>query len=263
MLDYRDICLKVCDLARETGKYIAEQRETFSFSDVEFKGKGKQNMVSYVDKQAEKMVVERLREITPEAGFITEEGTASAHDEMLRWIIDPLDGTTNFIHGLAPYCVSIALMEEDRLVLGVVYEVVADEMFYAWRNSDAYLNGVRIRVSAADSLVNSLVGIGFSYSAIAGEDGYLEKVAELQRSTHGIRRIGSAAADLVYVACGRFDAFAQKGLSSWDVAAGAFIAECAGARLSDYDGGTNYVFGKSIIATNSYIYDDFLEKMNA
>lgn len=262
MLDFRDICLKMCDAAREAGEYIASEREGFSFSDVEFKGS--QNLVSYVDKQTEKRVVERLRELVPQAGFITEEGTVQgASDEYYKWIVDPLDGTTNFVHGLPPYCVSIALAEGREVVAGVVYEVAARELFYAWRNSDAYLNGIRIHASSVDRLENALVGVGFSYSAIDGEPGYMDKIAEFQRTTNGIRRIGSAAADLAYVACGRFDAFAQQGLSAWDVAAGAFIARSAGARVTDYAGGEDYLFGKSIIATNAYIYEEFSEKLNA
>ena len=127
--------MSVCEIAREAGEYIARQRETFTFADVEFKGT--QNMVSYVDKQTEMMIVSRLRELTPEAGYITEEGTIEAsEDASLRWIVDPLDGTTNFIHGLAPYCVSIGLLEDDELVVGVVYEVNLREMFYAWKGSD-------------------------------------------------------------------------------------------------------------------------------
>lgn len=135
--------MSVCEIVREAGEYIARQRETFTFADIEFKGT--QNMVSYVDKQTEMMIVSRLRELTPEAGYITEEGTIEAsEDASLRWIVDPLDGTTNFIHGLAPYCVSIGLLEDDELVVGVVYEVNLREMFYAWKGSAAYLNGREI-----------------------------------------------------------------------------------------------------------------------
>ena len=158
-MDYRAVCLDVCELAREAGAYIARQRERFTFSDVEFKGA--QNLVSYVDKQTERTLVERLKALVPEAEFVTEEGTVSAAGgaSRLKWIVDPLDGTTNFVHGLSPYCVSIALTEEDEPVVGVVYEVTRDEMFYAWRGSYAYLNGERIVVSQTDRLENSLIAI--------------------------------------------------------------------------------------------------------
>ena len=166
-MDYRAVCLDVCELAREAGAYIARQRERFTFSDVEFKGA--QNLVSYVDKQTERTLVERLKALVPEAEFVTEEGTVSAAGgaSRLKWIVDPLDGTTNFVHGLSPYCVSIALTEEDEPVVGVVYEVTRDEMFYAWRGSYAYLNGERIVVSQTDRLENSLIAIGFAYGTVS------------------------------------------------------------------------------------------------
>ncbi len=221
-MDYRAVCLDVCELAREAGAYIARQRERFTFSDVEFKGA--QNLVSYVDKQTERTLVERLKALVPEAEFVTEEGTVSAAGgaSRLKWIVDPLDGTTNFVHGLSPYCVSIALTEEDEPVVGVVYEVTRDEMFYAWRGSYAYLNGERIVVSQTDRLENSLIAIGFAYGTVSKTDGFIDSLIRFQNTTNGVRRLGSAAADLAYVACGRFDAFFHEGLSPWDVAAGAF-----------------------------------------
>lgn len=257
MTDYRELCRQVCDLARETGEWIAARRENFTFADVEFKGD--QNMVSYVDKTAEKMIVERLRELTPDAGYITEEGTASARREQRIWIIDPLDGTTNFIHGLPPYCVSIALMEGDELVLGVVYEITLRELFHSWKGGKSYLNGKEITVSAVDKLENALIAVGFSYATINEVDDFLDSIAYFARKTNGFRRIGSATADLVYVACGRFDAFSQVKLSPWDVAAGALIARNAGAVVCDYSGGDNYIFGQEIIASNPYIYPQFKE----
>lgn len=260
MLDYRDICLKTCDLARRAGAYIAEQRSSFTLDRVEFKGE--QNLVSYVDKQTEQMVVEGLRELTPEAGFITEEGTVAAESgHTLQWIVDPLDGTTNFVHGYSPYCVSIALRDGDETVVGVVYEVTRREMFYAWRESYAYLNGERIQVSTTPSLGASLIEIGFAYSEIKKNDGFLEAIVDFQNHTNGVRRIGSAAADLVYVACGRADGFFQSGLSPWDVAAGAMIARQAGARVSDYKRGDDYLFGRRIVASNPLIYDEFVSKI--
>lgn len=275
-MDYRNICLSVCDIARETGEYIAGQRKNFSFSDVEFKGS--QNMVSYVDKQAERMIVEKLRALTPGAGYITEEGTVSRNDRgndarndkegddgrdvaqngrNMTWIIDPLDGTTNFIHGLPPYCVSIGLMEEGEMVIGVVYEITLGEMFCAWKGSKAYLDGKEINASAIDKMENALIAIGFAYVSDAEIDASMNSALYYQKNTNGFRRIGSATADLVYVACGRFDAFCQTKLAPWDVAAGAFIAKAAGAAVTDYRGGNDYIFGKEIIASNPHIYDEF------
>ena len=254
-LDYEQICVQVRDVAREAGEYIALQRKTFSFDRVEFKGA--HNLVSYVDKTAERMIVERLTTILPEAGFITEEGTVETRRERLKWIVDPLDGTTNFVHGLPPYCVSIALAEEDEIVVGVVWEVTLRECFYAWKRSKAYMNGNEISVSKVDSLENALVAIGFSYATLLEVEDYLDMIAYYQKNTDGIRRIGSATADLVYVACGRVDAFAQVKLAAWDVAAGALIARQAGAVVTDYSGGNDYIFGREIIAANPSIYEAF------
>ena len=252
---YKDICDKTINAVKSVGEYIRAQRKDFTHDKVEFKGA--HNLVSYVDKQAEIMLIEELRTICPEAGFITEEGGAEYNGEQVRWIIDPLDGTTNFVHGMPPYCVSVALMDGDNVVVGVVYEVTLDEMFYAWEDSPAYLNGAKISASTIDNLSNALVAIGFSHSAI-DIDGYLVKVAEYQKNTDGIRRVGSAAADLVYVACGRLDAFAQERLSPWDVAGGAFIAQRAGAVVTDNSGGNDYIFGGQIVATAPAIFKDFI-----
>lgn len=255
--DYKYLCEETCTIARRAGEFIAAERENFSFDKVEFKGA--HNLVSYVDKQAETMVVAALRELLPEAGFITEEGTAEYRGERFKWVIDPLDGTTNFVHGLPPYCVSLALMDGDEVVVGVVYEVTLREMFYAWKGSDAYMNGRKISVSSVDSMEHALVAVGFSYSAINNIDGYLDTVASYQLNTDGIRRLGSAAADIVYVACGRFDVFSQINLSPWDVAAGVLIAERAGARITDYTGGSDYIFGRQIVAATPKLYDEFMK----
>ena len=255
MLDYSDLCRMVQDIAREAGEYIRSQRETFSFGNVEFKGA--HNLVSYVDKEAERMVIKGLSEILPGSGFLAEEGGGEYGGQSCKWIIDPLDGTTNFVHGLPPYCVSIALEEEGEIVLGVVYEITLREMFYAWKGSDAWMNGRKIAPSKVDDLGNSLVAIGFSYSALQ-IDNFLDTVADYQRNTDGIRRLGSAATDLVYVACGRFDAYAQVNLAPWDVAAGAFIARRAGACVSDYSGGGDYVYGKQVVAATPLVYNQFM-----
>lgn len=255
-MNYQEICSQVCEIAREAGEYIAAQRETFSFENVEFKGV--QNMVSYVDKESERMVVERLRELLPEAGFVTEEGTVrTSVNARLKWVIDPLDGTTNFIHGLPPYCVSLALMEEDEVVVGVIYEVTLREMFYAWKGAPAYLNGKKIAVSRTRKLENALVAVGFSYSTFTEVDDFMDSVTYFQRHTNGVRRLGSAAADLAYVACGRFDGFYHVKLAAWDVAAGALIAKQAGALVTDFSGGSDYIFGQEIIACTPAIYEEF------
>ena len=139
MIEYEHLCMQVCDIARHAGDFIRKEAGAFSAKSVEVKGL--HNFVSYVDKGAEKMIVDRLQEILPEAGFIAEEGTNTVRGERFNWVIDPLDGTTNFIHGLPPYSVSIGLIENEIPVLGVVYEITHDECFYAWKDSPAYVNG--------------------------------------------------------------------------------------------------------------------------
>jgi myo-inositol-1(or 4)-monophosphatase len=259
-IDYREICRQVRAVARQAGKFIAEQRKTFTYDRVE--EKGRHDLVSYVDKEAEKMIVARLKQILPEAGFITEEGTtAQASGERLRWIIDPLDGTTNFIHGLPPYCVSIALAEGNRVVVGVVCEAFSGECFYAWKGSRAYRNGRVIRVSTISDFDHTLTAVGLSHSSKDTITDLLYSMGILLQETSGIRRIGSAAIDLCYVACGRVDGFIQKNLSPWDVAAGALIAERAGARVTDFSGGDDYVFGRQIIASNPWIYADYMNRV--
>lgn len=258
-MDYKGICLEVCEIAREAGHYIAIERKQFSTERIEYKGA--QNLVSYVDKTAEKMIVERLKRLLPESGFITEEETETAVSQHFTWIIDPLDGTTNFVHGLPPYCVSIGLMEGSEMVVGVVYEVTLDELFYAWKGSEAWLNGQKIHCSACEKLDNALVAVGFSYASNETMERHLAQIAFFQRSSNGVRRIGSSTADLVYVAAGRFDVFFQTRLSPWDVAAGALIAERAGAVVTDYEGGGDYVFGTGIVAVAPGLRDEFMETL--
>lgn len=255
MINHKDICLNVCEIAKKVGAFIAAERENFSVGMVEIKGH--QNFVSHVDKQAERMCVSLLGELLPEAGYITEEQTIEQTKAPLMWVVDPLDGTTNFIHGLPPYCVSIALMNGGEVVVGVIYEVHADECFYAWKGSKAYMNGREIRVSECTKMCDALVSMGFAYDMDDTINDFLRQTEYVQLHTHGVRRLGSAAANLAYVACGRFDAFSQINLSPWDVAAGVLIVKAAGGVVTDLKGGNNYVFGREVITTNKTLYEEF------
>ncbi|MDR2937626.1 MAG: inositol monophosphatase, partial [Prevotellaceae bacterium] len=247
---------EVCAVARETGAFLRSERENFSTDRIEVNGL--HNFVSDVDKNAEKRIVAALRKLLPEAGFIAEEGTAESNNERFRWVIDPLDGTTNFIHGLPPYAVSIALMDENEVVVGVVYEAVGNECFYAWQGSKSYLNGKEIHVSDAKTISDSLIGTGFPYYDFHKMQGYMGSLTHFMQSSPGARRLGSAAPDMAYVACGRFEAFYEYSLQPWDVAAGALIVQQAGGKVSDFSGGKNYIFGKEMVCTNANIYDEFL-----
>jgi myo-inositol-1(or 4)-monophosphatase len=232
------------------------ERSKFSTSQIEIKGKN--DFVSYVDKTSEKLIVEGLEKLLPEAGFIAEEGTSTKKGDVYNWIIDPLDGTTNFIHGIPCFAISIALMRNQELIMGVIYEINFDECFYAWEGSKAYLNGKEISVSKIDKVSDSLIATGFPYYDYSRLNEYMELFKHFMKNTHGLRRLGSAATDLAYVACGRFEGFYEYCLQPWDVAAGAFIVKQAGGKVTDFKGEENYIFGREIVAGNSTFFPEFL-----
>jgi len=256
MIDYEKLCNDVCIISKEVGNYIKVESLKLRSTDVEVKGI--HNFVTYVDKTSEKMIVKALQKLIPEAGYIVEENTIDKKSNAYNWIIDPLDGTTNFIHGVPCYCISIALMKEQELVLGVIYEINQNECFYAWKGSSAFLNGIKINVTKSAQLKDSLLATGFPYYDYQHLDGYMDFFKYLMIESRGVRRLGSAAVDLAYVACGRFDGFYEYSLNPWDVAAGAFIVQQAGGKVCDFKGGDNYVFGQEIVAANPYVIDSIL-----
>jgi myo-inositol-1(or 4)-monophosphatase len=254
-LNLPEITCDVCAIARKAGTFILNERKAFSSKKVEVKGHN--DFVSYVDKGAEKMIVEELKKLLPTAGFITEEGTEKQDDNPLKWVIDPLDGTTNFIHGVPFFAVSIALLYEKEPLVGVVFEINQDEMFSAWKNGGAFLNDEKIQTSEAKTVSDSLLGTGFPYYDYHLLDQYLALFKHLMQHSHGLRRPGSAATDLAYVACGRFDGFYEYSLSPWDVAAGILLVKEAGGNVTNFSGGEDAIFTKEIIATNPHIYTEF------
>jgi myo-inositol-1(or 4)-monophosphatase len=245
-MDLEKIARQTVALSHEVGTYIRIEATRFDHQAVEEKGLN--DLVSYVDRTAEKKIVLGLRNILPPAGFITEEGTAGYEKEEYRWVVDPLDGTTNFTHGLPVYAISIALMYLDDLVLGVVYEINKDEMFWAVKGAGAWLNEARIKVSSRSKLSDSLLATGFPYNNFEHVEVYLKVLHEFMQSTHGLRRMGSAAVDLAYVACGRFEGFFEYNLNAWDIAAGSLIVQEAGGTVTDFSLGDDYLFGREIIA---------------
>lgn len=260
-MQYQQITNKVTEIAKHAGDFIREQRKIFDPAKIEYKGLN--DLVSYVDKTAEEMIVKGLEEVLPEAGFITEEKTSTRIGEKFNWIIDPLDGTTNFIHGLPVFSVSIALKEYDELVVGVVYEVNLDECFYAWKGSAAYLNGNEIKVSQAPNLAQSLLATGFPYYDFTKQPAYLKLFAELMRTCHGIRRLGSAAVDLAYTACGRMDGYYEYNLNAWDVAAGILIVRQAGGEVVNFSGGDECMGTRELVATNGKITKELLKVIDS
>ncbi len=257
MLNYQQICNQVIELAKIAGDFIRKEKGKINSENIETKSL--HSYVTYVDKNAEKIIVDGLKKILPEAGFITEEETETVKSDKYNWIVDPLDGTTNFIHGLEPFSVSIALEEAGKIVIGVVYEVGKDECFYAYKDSPAYLNGKEIKVSTNKTLADSLIATGFPYYDFEQNKAILKSLEYFMEHTQGIRRFGSAATDLAYVACGRFDAFYEYSLNVWDVAAGAFIVEKAGGKVSDFNKGNNYLYGREMVAANNYVYNEFAD----
>ncbi len=230
---YHDLTKSVIKLASEVATYIEQESLNFSLNNVI--AKNKNDFVSYVDKQAEKFLVAGLSLLIPKAGFITEEGTAKEHGEDYCWIIDPLDGTSNFIHGSTPYAISIALTFKKELVLGVIHEITRNESFYAWKDSKAYLNGAEIQVSNTRKVSNSLIATGRPHNYMENYAKLLVLMDYFLQNTHGLRQSGSAAADLAYVACGRYDGRYEFGLKIWDMAAGILIIKQAGGSVCDFD----------------------------
>lgn len=256
-MNLEKLCFEVQSLAKSIGTFIADEQKKFTLDQVEVKGKA--NFVSYVDKKSEEKIVEALLNLLPGSGFIAEEGTAGSTDEKYKWIIDPLDGTTNFIHGVPPFAISIALMEGDDIVLGVVYEITHDECFYAWKDSKAYLNGTEIMVSTASHTKDALIATGFPYYQFDKLDSYISAMRYFMLNSHGLRRLGSAATDMAYVAAGRFEAFWEHGLHSWDVAAGAIIIRQAGGKVTDFKGGDKFLFNGELVASNNAYYNEFYD----
>lgn len=256
-IDIQTLCKEVCVLSKEVGVFIRSERNKFTSEKIEVKGKN--DFVSYVDKTSEKRIIDKLAILLPEAGFIAEEGTSSKKGDIYNWIIDPLDGTTNFIHGIPSFAISIALMRNEKLVLGVIYEINLDECFYAWEGSKSYLNGKEINVSNTSKVSDALLATGFPYYDYSRLDEYMELFKYFMRNTRGLRRLGSAATDLAYVACGRFDGFYEYCLQPWDVAAGSFIVQQAGGKVTDFKGEGNYLFNREIVAGNNLFFDEFLD----
>ena len=288
--DLEKYTLAVCEIARQAGAYIREERRKFSLDSVE--RKHAHDYVSYVDKGSERLIVNALRELLPEAGFITEEGTAEevksdeVKSERLLWVVDPLDGTTNFIHQYAPYAVSIALLQGKTVLIGVVYEICADECFYAWKGGGAWLCGMRnvecgtrseecgmrnvecgmrsekLRVSS-QKMQDALLCLQFPYNSDAYKPVMKRLIDRLYGHVGSIRACGSAAMALCQVAAGRLDGYAEQYIGQWDYMAGSLIVMEAGGTVTDYSGSQDFTQGNSVVATNGVIQQDFLTVIKA
>ncbi|MCL4108641.1 UNVERIFIED_CONTAM: hypothetical protein GTU68_006959 [Idotea baltica] len=238
-------CLKI---VREVGSYIREQQEKVSQKDIITKDPN--SFVTYVDKQSEIKLHRALSALVPEATFITEEATMENADSDLVWIIDPLDGTTNFLYGIPMYSISVALKVRQKVAVGVVYAIQQDEIFYAWQGGGAYVNNRRISVAGQTALQQALIGTGFPYNKATRMELPSRIFAKVLAKSRGVRRLGSAAMDLAYVAIGRLDGYYESHLNSYDIAAGGLIVQEAGGVVSDYGNTEQWINGESIIAAN-------------
>lgn len=248
---------EVRELVYAVGEYIRSERVSFQSSSVEFKDV--HDMVSYVDKISEQKLIEGLDKIVPGSSFRGEEGGIQQTSSAYNWIIDPLDGTTNFIHNIPHYCISIGLQLEGDLIAGWVYEICNNEMYSAVKGEGAFLNKKKIEVSKTAQLHQCLIGTGFPVRAYAYLEGYMHLLQWVIENTRGVRRLGTAAYDLCLVASGRYDAFYEPGLSAWDVSAGAIIVQEAGGKVTDFKDGTNFIDGGEILATNGSIHESMLQ----
>ena len=273
-LQLEELTRGVCEIAKQAGAYIREERRKFSLESVE--RKHAHDYVSYVDKGSEKQIVSALRQLLPEAGFITEEGTTkmeegrckmeedsalSPQSSALTWVVDPLDGTTNFIHQYAPYAVSIALLQGKEILIGVVYEVCHDECYCAWKGGGAYveLKGESLKLSVSNQKIqDALLCLQLPYNSDAYKPVIKHLIDKLYGNVGSIRMCGSAAMALCYVASGRYDGYAEKYIGQWDFMAGALIVKEAGGMVTNYEGSEDFTQGNNVVATNGVIQQDLL-----
>lgn len=253
------LCSEVVEISRKVGRFLHAERKLFKSGDIEHKGSN--DLVSYVDKAAEEQFVNALKTLMPGAGFIAEEGTGELSESGVNWIIDPLDGTTNYVHNIPFYCTSVALVENKKPLLGVIYDPSHDEMFSAVKSQKSQLNGKAIDVSNVKDFRNMLMVTGFPYDSKGLLKSNLNVIGALTEKSRGIRRLGSAALDMCYVACSRFDGFYEYGLNAWDVAAGTCIVQQAGGVVNDFEESGNPLFSSSIIAGSSMAYKALLAEV--
>ena len=258
MMDLDRLVSQVCDVAVGVGAFLREQRAAFDRSAVQ--EKGPHDYVSYVDKASEERLVTALSALLPEAGFVTEEKTTGQYaGEEYCWVIDPLDGTTNFIHDMAPYCVSIALRSQTELLLGVVYEVCRNECYWAYKGGGASLNGRPIHVTDIASMDQAQILLGFPYDSEHFRPVVLGLIEQMYGSVGAERLLGSAAVELCYVAAGRAEARVEGLLGPWDVAAGCLILTEAGGRVTDFSGGETHLSGREVLASNGHVHAQLIQ----
>jgi myo-inositol-1(or 4)-monophosphatase len=230
---------------------------------VETKKGQERNLVSEIDKMSEEKIISIIKRHYPHHAILAEESGSSAASSDYKWIIDPLDGTTNFLHGLPIFCVTIAIERKGELVAGVVFDPNLDELFTAERGTGAYLNGRRIHVSQTSTLIQSLLVTGFPYDIAKNPDHAIDRFVNFLMTSRSVRRLGSAALDLSYVAAGRFDGFWEVNLHSWDTAAGILLVKEAGGLVTDFAAGPPSIYKPQILASNGRIHNEMMEVLNS
>jgi myo-inositol-1(or 4)-monophosphatase len=250
------------DAARKAGRSLT--RDFGEVENLQVSVKGPANFVSAADHRAEEILFQELSKVRPGYGFLMEErGAVPGKDKTHRWIVDPLDGTTNFLHGLPLFCISIGLERDGQPIAGVVYNPISDELYSAEKGKGAFLsdrrmNDRRLRVAVRKELGDALVSTGIPHRGRPGHPRFLEEMGTVMREVAGIRRTGSAALDLAFTAAGRFDAYWERGLGAWDVAAGIVLVREAGGIVTDLDGGTDMIGKSNIVAANGTLHKALL-----
>jgi len=252
----KKVAEQALNIVKDTADYIRKARIQLQGHEISYKPD--QSLVTAIDVGAEERLVKGLGSLIPKSTFLAEENYTNAPKSDMMWIIDPIDGTTNFVHNFPMYCISVALWHNGKIVLGIIYEVTSGECF--WTHSEigpVYLNNSPIRVSPVKTLAESVLATGFPPSDFPKIDEYISHFKTFMTKTHGIRRLGSAAMDLAYVACGRCDGFFEYNLKPWDVAAGSYLVQKAGGTVTDFSAGGNFLYGGEILASNTWIHREF------
>lgn len=252
-----DFVAHVIGSAREAALFIESNYKTLSESDIE--SKGINSLVSYVDKHSEVLLVKALSQISKEYGFITEEETTTTSRKRYNWIIDPLDGTTNFIHKIPFFSISIALEKDGIIQLGIVYDIMHDEMYCAVKGEGAMCNRERLHIHhKPGSLSDSVIATGFPYDNKNIYNGHIHVLSHIIHNARALRRLGSAALDLCYVAAGRFGGFYEMALNPWDIAAGGLIVQEAGGHVSDFSGNNDWLSRGEVLAATPIVHQELL-----
>jgi myo-inositol-1(or 4)-monophosphatase len=246
------------EAARKTARTL--RRDFGEVEQLQVSNKGPSDFVSAADLKAEKTLRAELAKARPRFGFLMEEtGEIAGEDGKHRWIIDPIDGTTNFLHGIPHFAISIGLEMEGEIIAGLVYNPIVEEVFYAEKGQGAFLNDKRLRVSSRNRMSESVIATGIPFHGRPGHEPFLQQLGRVMQTVAGVRRMGSASLDLAYVAAGRYEGFWETGLQPWDIAAGILLVREAGGYVTDFKGGKDVLHSGNVVAANPKLHKDLLE----